>query len=232
MHSLGRTPASQRQYRKPACFFFELGYVSTNTAQTVQTAPPTYQTVYYQGYFAQDTWQVTNKLTATLGIRYEVPGTFISRNGWADTFNPTRNELGCARRIWCLRPGQFGAAPGSGCLRNENWNDWAPRVGVAYRLNNDTVIRAAFESKFFVPADLQFPSAPLQAGVNFLNNLMVNSTDGQQTPANTLDNPYPTGLLAHAPPGMRTFSRRYSAAMRKPFSERAKWRYVPMERVG
>lgn len=77
---------------------------------------------------------------------------------------------------------------------NENWNDWAPRVGVAYRLNDNSVIRAAF-GKFYVPSDLQFPSAPLQAGVNFLNNLMVNTQDNQQTPWDTLDNPYPNGLL-------------------------------------
>ncbi len=172
---------------------FELGYVSSNTAQTVQTAPPTYQTLYYQGYFVQDTWQVTNKLTATLGLRYEVPGTFISRNGWADTFNPTETNSVTGN------PGAFDLVsspqhPAAGVF-NENYNDWAPRVGVAYRVNNNTVVRAAF-GKFFVPADLQFPSAPLQAGVNFLNNLMVNTTNGQQTPADTLDNPYPNGLQA------------------------------------
>ncbi|WP_263418160.1 TonB-dependent receptor [Terriglobus albidus] len=170
---------------------FELGYVSTSTAQTVQIAPPTYQTLYYQGYFAQDTWQITNKLTATLGLRYEVPGTFRSRRGWANTFNPTEiNPV-------VNRPGAYDLVsspqhPAAG-VYNENWTDWAPRIGVAYRVNNNNVIWAAF-GKFFVPADLQFPSAPLQAGVNFLNNLMVNTVDGQQTPYDTLDNPYPGGL--------------------------------------
>jgi len=169
-----------------------LGYVATNGSQTVQAAPPTYQTIRYQGYFAQDTWQVTNKLTASLGLRYEVPGTFISRYGWADTFNPT--ELNPIVGV----PGAFDLVsspqhPAAGVF-NENWNDWSPRIGFAYRLKENSVIRAAF-GKFFVPSDLQFPSAPLQAGVNFLNNLMVNSIDGQQTPWDTLDNPYPNGLV-------------------------------------
>jgi len=172
---------------------FELGYVSTSGAQTVQTAPPTYQTLYYQGYFFQDTWQVTNRLTASLGLRYEVPGTFRARHGWADTFNPT--EINPIVNL----PGAFDLVsspqhPAAG-VYNENWNDWAPRIGFAYRLKENSVIRAAF-GKFYVPADLQFPSAPLQAGVNFLNNLMVNSIDGQQTPQDTLDNPYPNGLQA------------------------------------
>lgn len=171
---------------------FELGYVSNNGAQTVQIAPPTYQTIYYQGYFAQDTWQVTNKLTATLGVRYEVPGTFRARHGWADTFNPT--EMNPLVGI----PGAFDLVsspqhPAEGVF-NENWDNWEPRLGLAYRLTNNTVIRAAW-GEYVIPSDLQFPSAPLQAGINFLNNLMVSTVNGQETPHDTLDNPYPNGLV-------------------------------------
>jgi len=179
-----------------------LGYVATNGAQTVQAAPPTYQTIKYQGYFVQDTWQVTNKLTATLGLRYEVPGTFVSRYGWADTFNPTEVNpvLGAVNNPVTGKPvlGAFDLVssaqhPAAGVF-NERYSDWSPRIGLAYRITDNTVIRGAF-GKFFVPSDLQFPSAPLQAGVNFLNNLMVNTIDAQQTPWDTLDNPYPNGLL-------------------------------------
>ena len=171
---------------------FELGYVSNNGSQTVQAAPPTYQTVYYQGYFGQDTWQVTNKLTATLGLRYEVPGTFRARHGWADTFNPT--EMNSIVGV----PGAFDLVSSpqhpAGGVFNENWDNWEPRFGVAYRVDNNTVVRAAW-GKYVVPSYLQFPSAPLQAGVNFLNNLMVSTVNGQETPNDTLDNPYPNGLV-------------------------------------
>lgn len=172
---------------------FLLGYVASSGAQTVQIAPPTYETIYYQGYFGQDTWQVTNKLTATLGLRYEIPGVYVARHGWADTFNPTENNP------IVNVPGAFDLVstpqhPAAG-VRNENYDNWSPRLGVAYRLTDKSVFRAGW-GKFVIPADLQFPEAPLQAGINFLNNLMVNTTDGQQTPANTLDNPYPNGLLA------------------------------------
>jgi hypothetical protein len=181
----------------------ELGYVSNSASQTVQTAPPTYETQYYQGYFVMDTWQATNKITATLGIRYEVPGVFVARQGWADTFNPTEmNPIVNVPGAFDLVSSQQHPAAG---VRNENWTDWAPRLGVAYRLDSLTVIRGAW-GRFFVPADLQFPEAPLQAGINFLNNLMVSTTNGQETPnnfiggvyttQNTLDNPYPNGLVA------------------------------------
>jgi hypothetical protein len=172
---------------------FELGYAAS---ATVQTAPPTFQTLYYQGYFAQDTWQVTNKLTATLGIRYEVPGQFIARHGWMDTFNPTAvNPIVTNNGAPVL--GAFDLVntpqhPAAG-VRNENWNNWSPRLGLAYRLNSNNVVRGAW-GLFFIPNDLFFAEAPLQAGVNFFNNLMVSTTNGAETPANTLDNPFPGGL--------------------------------------
>lgn len=55
------------------------------------------------------------------------------------------------------------------------------------------MVRAAL-GKFIVPADLFFAEAPLQAGINFFDNLTVNSINGEQTPYHTLDNPYPNGL--------------------------------------
>jgi hypothetical protein len=170
---------------------FLLGYVATSTAQTEQISTPTYQNMFYQGYFGQDTWQITNKLTAQLGLRYEVPGVYVPRQGWSDTFNPT--EINPVVGV----PGAFDLVsstqhPAAG-VRNENFNNWSPRLGIAYRMTNNTVFRAGW-GKYVIPADVLFGEAPLGAGINFINNLMVNSTDGQQTPANVLDNPYPNGL--------------------------------------
>jgi hypothetical protein len=170
---------------------FELGYAAPSSS--VQAAPPVYQRLYYQGYFGQDTWQVTKKLTATLGLRWELPGTFLAGHGWADTFNPT--EINPIVGI----PGAFDLVnspqhPASG-VTNENWNNWEPRLGVAYRVTENTVLRAGW-GKYVTPVGLAFYSEPLQAGVNFLTNNMVNSVSGQATPANTLDDPFPSGLLS------------------------------------
>ena len=140
----------------------------------------------------QDTWQANNKLTFTLGLRYEIPGVYVARHGYADTFNPT--EINPIVGV----PGAFDLVntpqhPASG-VRNEHFDIFSPRLGLAYRLNDATVFRLGW-GKFMIPSDLQFPEAPLQAGINFLNNLMVQSTNSNQTPANTLDNPYPNGLV-------------------------------------
>lgn len=169
---------------------FELGYAANGSI--VQIAPPVYQRMYYQGYFGQDTWQVTNKLTATLGLRWELPGTFLAGHGWEDTFNP--KEINPIVGI----PGAFDLVnspqhPSSGAT-NEVWTDFEPRLGIAYRITNNMVVRGAW-GRYVTPVGLAFYSEPLQAGINYLTNPMVNSTDGQQTPSNTLDDPFPNGLL-------------------------------------
>ncbi|MGA3223902.1 MAG: TonB-dependent receptor [Acidobacteriaceae bacterium] len=170
---------------------FLLGYTGATTS-IVQIAPPTFQTIYYQGYYAQDTWQATNKLTLTLGIRWEIPGVYVERHNNADTFNPTETNpiVGV--------PGAFDLVdtpqhPARG-VRNEHFDVFSPRIGIAYRLNDPTVLRLGW-GKFVIPSDLQFPEAPIQAGVNYITNPMVQSINSNQTPANTLDNPFPGGFL-------------------------------------
>ena len=183
---------------------FELGYVSNSTSQTVQVAPPTFQTVYYQGYFGMDTWQVTNKLTLNLGLRYEIPGVYVlaprlGRHLQPDGDQPRRRPPGAFDLV------SSSQHPAAG-VRNENWDDWSPRLGVAYRINDKTVFRGGVGQICRSRPIVQFPEAPLQAGINFLNNLMVSTTNGADAnnykqrllDANTLDNPYPNGLRVAA----------------------------------
>ena len=165
----------------------ELGYVANSSV--LQISPPVYQRLYYQGYFGQDTWQVSKKLTLSLGLRWELPGTFLAGHGWEDVFNPKEaNPIVNA-------PGAFDLVntpqhPSSGAT-NEVWTDFEPRLGLAYRLTDKTVLRGAW-GRYVTPVGLAFYSEPLQAGINFIANPLVNSVNGQQTPANTLDNPFPT----------------------------------------
>ena len=185
---------------------FELGYL---TGGSVQVSPPVFQRLYYQGYFAQDAWVPTNKLTLTLGLRYEVPGEYIAGHGWMDTFNPTETNPILLSDTGLSVPGAFDLVntpqhPEAG-MRSENWTDWSPRLGAAYRLTNNTVIRAGW-GRFIVPNDVFFNEMPLGAGINQISNGIVGTINGNETPNNyqngvystnnTIDNPFPTGLLS------------------------------------
>ncbi len=176
---------------------FLLGYPVSGT---IQIAPETASTIHYQGYYANDSWMVNNKLTLTLGLRYEVPGVYTERHDKLDSFFPTSpnpavsgislNGSPVLGAFYLVNTPQH---PARG-LRNENYTDFSPRVGLAYRLSERTVIRSG-AGFFYVPSDLQFPEGPAQAGINYVNNAMVSSINSQQTPLNTFSDPYPSGFI-------------------------------------
>jgi hypothetical protein len=180
---------------------FLLGYMinQANTASVVQIAPPSYTTMYYQGYFVQDSWVVTPKLTLNIGVRYEIPGVYRERHEFLATFNPTEQNsvlgnisvngnpvLGAYDLVGTTQHPDLG-------LRPEHFNDWSPRIGVAYRFNDKTVVRGGF-GRFIIPADLQFPESAAQSPLTYITNNPVSTLNNGGSPNNTLDNPLPTGL--------------------------------------
>jgi outer membrane receptor protein involved in Fe transport len=80
------------------------------------------------GFFVQDKWQISRKLTFNYGLRYELPTVPYSINGNATELNPNQTAL-------------VGGTPGFGFIAS-NHNDWAPRLGAAYRITEKTVFRA------------------------------------------------------------------------------------------
>jgi len=179
-----------------------LGY-STN-ASTVQTSPFTAGGMRYQGYFVNDSYQASQKLTLNIGLRWEIPGVYTERfdrlvNFNADMVNPALNGVTLngqpVKGAFVLVNTKDHPERG---LRPEHFNLFAPRFGVAYRLTDKTVVRTG-AGIFFVPANVQFPEGPYGNVVNYVNNVMVATSNGNITPANTLSNPFPNGFIA--PPG-------------------------------
>ena len=86
-------------------------------------------------FFFQDTFQVSKKLTLDLGLRYELYTTVKPRYaGGASNYDPSTNTL-----LVC------GVGEVSlGCNVKPDLNNFAPRLGIAYRLNDRSVIRAGF----------------------------------------------------------------------------------------
>lgn len=80
------------------------------------------------GFFVSDKWQVNRKLTVNYGIRYELPTVAYTINGNATELNPNQTAL-------------VGGTPNFH-FTYPNHSDWAPRLGIAYRINDKTVFRA------------------------------------------------------------------------------------------
>jgi hypothetical protein len=112
------------------------------------------QRVAYAGY-AQDDWKVTSKLTLNLGVRYELLSPIGEQWGRQANFNLQTNTLyiPTGGNENAALPPNFGAlfptvAVSRGQVNNYlvPWDKTSvgPRVGIAYKVMNKTVIRVGF----------------------------------------------------------------------------------------
>ena len=157
------------------------------------------QMLYSAAYF-NDQWQVNDKLTINLGLRFERSGNFSERFDnivflALDAPSPLAQESGLDLK------GVLGLV--NSPLRDsrtaiDDHNDYAPRVGIAYRLTDSTVIRTGY-GVFWLPNDVAFASAPNIMVINTIATPFLNSLDGGATPFRLLNDPYPEGILK--PPG-------------------------------
>ena len=106
--------------------------------------------------YLQDTWKITSKLTANLGLRWEYEAPFYDKHdaivnvdfAWDNSREPVFVRAGTgdinqgnprfpAPAGWQLvRDGRFGRGAGV-----PDRNDFGPRAGLAYQLNQKTVLR-------------------------------------------------------------------------------------------
>ena len=94
------------------------------------------------GFYAQDSWKITKKLTLDYGIRYDFQNYLREEHGRMQvesfsTPNPTVGGL--------LGAGIYEGNGGGRCncaLSHDYPFAWGPRVGLAYQINPKTVLRA------------------------------------------------------------------------------------------
>ena len=112
------------------------------------------------GAFFQDNWRVTDKLTLGLGIRYdlEIPRTErYDRMNWWDLelplgINPTSPQLPAGlpsqatlqQNFNDLRGGLVFASPYQRNTAEVDPNNFGPRISVAYRITDKTVLRTGY----------------------------------------------------------------------------------------
>jgi hypothetical protein len=145
-------PAAQRGGAAFADFL--LGHFNRSEGQV--GAPVANFRSNYFALYAQDSWRLTPNLTINYGLRWEYDQPFVDDNDaivnidfdWANTREPVFVRTGTgdpyegnpafrlADDVQYVRDGRFGR----GAYRSD-YNDFAPRLGVAWSLNPKTVLR-------------------------------------------------------------------------------------------
>ncbi len=160
--------------------------------------PPSASASQYYGFYAQDDWKITRKLTLNLGLRYDfdVPRTErYNRLSWFD-FDAPSPIAGKVPGYPDLK-GQFKFADNDTRRPiDTDYNNWQPRFGFAYALNDKTAIRGGYGIFYTVSR----ATIKGHTGSGFSTGSTPEfSRDGGLTQYATLENPYPNGL--NVPPG-------------------------------
>jgi hypothetical protein len=92
--------------------------------------------------FFQDDWRIFSKLSLNLGVRYEYIGPYTEANNQIANLDVAPGFTAAAPVL----PGQTGAFNGTypASLIHGDHNDWAPRIGVAWRPLKQTVVRFGY----------------------------------------------------------------------------------------
>ena len=113
---------------------FLLGDV-TSLNRYVSTSVDAAERQHRMFYYGQDTWRVTPKLTLNLGLRWEVYfPEYVNGKDQGGFANITQGVVRVA--------GEGGIGL-NGSINNK-WSYFAPRVGMAYQLNEKTVVRMGY----------------------------------------------------------------------------------------
>ena len=132
----------------------------------------------YYGFYFQDDYKVSQKLTVNLGLRWDVEGSPTERynrqnRGFATAPSPLAAAAKTANAADCPACGNLTGgllfAGVNGTPReafNTNYDHWQPRVGAAYQLTSKTVLRGGF-GMFYLPEALLGGVAGFAADTSF-----------------------------------------------------------------
>lgn len=155
----------------------------------------------YWGWYFQDDWKVTQKLTINLGLRYELDVPRTERYNRLSFFRldqpsplagkvPANPLFDGSKLVGAMN---FTTSDNRRQVPTDK-NNWGPRIGLAYRLGEKTVIRSAY-GIYYAPSALQAAGHTGTAGMDGFSSLtpFVTSIDGR-IPITFIDNPFPNGF--------------------------------------
>ncbi len=144
------------------------------------------------GFYFQDDWKVTPKLTLNLGIRYDFDAPWKEKHNRINSWDGTSvTNVDAVTLIGGLQfPGVNGVPRAQ---FQDNRTNFAPRFGFAYSPEQKTVIRGGF-GIFYGPSNGAAFAGNMSPFTGFSASTNWISTVNGITPVNLLSNPFPEGF--------------------------------------
>ncbi|HLI33957.1 MAG TPA: TonB-dependent receptor [Terriglobia bacterium] len=105
---------------------------------------PSYARDSYYAAFAQDDYKLTRKLTLNLGVRWDLFTPDVHKYNQKSWISPTLPNPGAVAGGQELLGALQVATPSNPSGLNTYYKDFSPRIGLAYALNDKTVIRTGY----------------------------------------------------------------------------------------
>jgi trimeric autotransporter adhesin len=160
--------------------------ISTNLTDTVN----------YYGLYVQDNFRLSSKVTVNYGLRWErEDGLKESNNGLVVGFNGDATNVLAAQVSGILPKGavEYAGLNGNPTTAGRPYsNKFGPRGGIAWQVNNKTVVRGGYGIFWAPQIAIGGPISTLGYAATTSYTGSLNSA-GVVTPA--LSNPFPTGLV-------------------------------------
>ena len=176
----------------------------------IQFRPAT--TNYQYGFFGQDNWKATPKLTLNLGLRYDVTKPRTDRYNRQDWFDPNAasplnggsvgyNDPVTGNPVTLnLKGGEVFASSGQRTNYVTDWHDFQPRFGLAYQFSQNMVVRGGYGIYYGQSRSGVTGVAPYGSqGFNQTTNVITANPVDHASPYAHLTNPFVNGLIQ--PPG-------------------------------
>jgi hypothetical protein len=162
---------------------------------------------HYYGVFVQDDWRLTNKLTLSLGLRWDFESPVTERNNQNDgafdfTATSPLQVVDALQPGLIMKGGLTFPTSGNRMPYQRDLNNFQPRVGLAWHPWEKTVIRAGYGLSYLAT----FTAAPGQ-GFSTSTPYVASNDANVHFAGNYLNNPYPQGILTPTGSslGLKTF---------------------------
>jgi outer membrane receptor protein involved in Fe transport len=146
------------------------------------------QRLWSTSFFVQDDWKATDNLTLTLGLRYDFMTPPYEADNRMANFDPTANN-GAGALVFATDGSLEQRA-----LVKPDKNNFAPRVGVVYKLGERTILRGGYGA-FYNQFERIGSEDQLALNPPGLRNIDVSSSSGSTTPVLFLRNGFPADFL-------------------------------------